>query len=131
MQAARILRFPSNVVPWSAPTVALTMREVSYCARIANERDTRNRRAGVVDRKNSRRSGEAIALDGVLGEYAFARMMNRPTDHLNDTTPRCARTDRDQDLLLDDGKTVDVKTTWFPFADLHVAPHKAVNPADF
>lgn len=115
--------------------ITLLPREVLYCRHIASERDERNRRAGVADRKNSFRSALDIGLEGVLGEYAFGRMMGRSVEQmetlLNDTTPRGAATDKDQDLRLDDHTTVDVKTTYVQRADLHIPLHKKRNPATY
>jgi len=119
----------------AAIRMTLLPSEVAYCRRIASERDERNRRAGVVDRKNSHRSAAEIGVEGVLGEYVFGRMMGRSVeqmeDLLSDTTPRGAATDKDQDLRLDDHSTVDVKTTYVQRADLHIPLHKKRNPATY
>jgi hypothetical protein len=115
--------------------IVLQPAQVEYCSRISHERDSRNRKAGVVDRQNSRRPPHDIMLDGVLGEYAFGCLMGRTDSEmrglLDDTTPRGAISDVDQDLRLSKESTVDVKTTCFDRADLHIPPHKAVNPATF
>lgn len=110
--------------------VALSADEVRRCIRIALERSTRNRAAGVVDRQNSRRAGADIIVDGMLGELALYRLLDQDTAPLEDTTPRSAATDRDQDLRLPSGETIDIKTTFRDGADMQVPAHKAAHPAD-
>lgn len=125
------VRFPAGMVSWAAPVVNLTAEQVSYCARIAAERRQRNKAAGVRDRFNSNTNKQEAEVRGLLGEYAFAKMMQMPTDHMDDTTPRSVYTDTDQDLLLNDGSTVDVKTTFNSWADIHISRHKERNPATY
>ena len=126
------LRFPTGMLPWACPVMNFTAAQVSYCARVAAERHRRNDEAGIRDRFNSTNSNSQLAeVRGVMGEYAFAKMMQMPTDHLDDTTPRNVHTDTNQDLLLKDGSTVDVKTTWFAPADIHISRHKQANQATY
>ena len=115
----------------TVPVVRLSAEQLRTCAQIAAARDSSNRRARVVDRKDSRRSGEAVALDGVIGEMALALSLGQPTDHLWDIGPRSAANDVGHDLVLPSGETVDVKTTFSNRADLQVHKHKKVNPASW
>ncbi len=102
---------------------------MQFGAWIAFLRQKTNRERGVRDQQNSRRSGAEIAIDGVLGEMALALSLGQSYDHLKDTSPRSAANDHDQDLVLPNGDTVDVKTTCYKNADLQIAEHKQVLPA--
>lgn len=58
------------------------------CITIGTRRNLVNRRNGVREKKFGDRDGNDISVQGVLGEYAFRKMLRLPVDDLWDTTPR-------------------------------------------
>jgi hypothetical protein len=113
--------------------VVLGKEAIEYCKEISAKRYHANDLLGVRDARWSSQSREDIGLQGCLGEWAFAQMAG--VNHsLSDTTPRSARTDLQQDLVVN-SKTFDVKTakTYLDRVPqgLHVSTKKKINPADY
>jgi|TARA_R110000796_G_scaffold107080_2_gene217820 hypothetical protein len=99
--------------------VKLNANEIHLAKQLANERHTKNRKAGIPNRKRGPQSEEVTELDGVGGEIAFAKALNLYPD-LKDYPGK-------HDMVIA-GKTVDVKTTRYPGGHLEVSTDK--NPGD-
>jgi hypothetical protein len=110
--------------------VTIDANAMAYCKRIALERTEKNRSAGVVDSRYSNQTAEDLELQGCLGEYAFSLMSGVPHT-LEDTRNRNARTDFKHDIVLPNGKTIDIKTARGNPSGLFVSMGKAVRPADY
>lgn len=94
-------------------------KDISLAERIGHERTRRDNEARCVDRRASPRlSSSAVSVIGCVGEIAFAKWAGVPFD--TDTTPRSGG----HDFYLENGLTVDVKTTTHPRGQLLVALSK-------
>jgi len=101
--------------------VKLNENEQRLARQLAKERSTKNRKAGNSNRKRGPQSDEATELDGVGGEIAFAKALNLYPD-LKDYPGK-------HDMIIA-GKTVDVKTTRYPFGHLEVSTDKTPGEVD-
>ena len=72
------------------------------CIRIGTERYDKNRAGNVVDQHYAPKSGVDVSVQGVLGEYAMAKLIDGSMALLNDTSLNSFETDRG-DVLLSDG----------------------------
>lgn len=123
-------RRPTPVVPIGT-RYTLTHDEMRECVRIGHERNRRNRDEGRVSRRyTAHRTDDDISVQGVIGEWAFARLFDLSID-IHDTTCRSARTETRFDAVMTpEGWTVDVKTTVGRDAPMRVACWKLPNPPD-
>ena len=101
--------------------VKLNANEIQLAQQLAKERHTKNRKAGIPNRKRGPQSEEVTELDGVGGEIAFAKALNLYPD-LKDYPGK-------HDMVIS-GKTVDVKTTRYPFGHLEVSTDKTPGDVD-
>jgi len=101
--------------------ITLNANEVQLAQQLAKERSTKNRKAGIPNRKRGPQSEEVTELDGVGGEIAFAKALNLYPD-LKDYPGK-------HDMVIA-GKTVDVKTTRYPFGHLEVSTDKTPGDVD-
>lgn len=111
--------------------------DLSYCIRIGQQRQATNVKNGVPSKQFTQRNPTNIHIQGVLGEYAFAKMCaGLSTDKkddvmivLNNTQSRSAKHDTFDWSVF--GKKVDVKTTLYPYGyKIYARQHKYGNPAD-
>ncbi len=117
----------------------LSNDEVLYCIKIGNERQDTNTKNKVASKQFTNRDPATIHIQGVMGEFAFAKMCDQHfgeskaqdvTKVLNDTKSRGARHDTFDWTLF--GKRIDVKTTLnAKSTTVYARLHKRVNPADF
>lgn len=84
--------------------VELNEAEQRLARWLARERHRRNRTSGVENMKVSDIPDDVVDLDGMGGELAFAKLFNCFPDTGLDAKP-------DADVVLPDGRSVDVKTT--------------------
>nr|UMO78285.1 hypothetical protein [Pandoravirus belohorizontensis] len=100
--------------------------------RVAHEVQEKNRKAGVVDRREMKdRSSYDISAQGYFGEFMLAHLFRLSTRHLFDTTCRSALTEKAFDgTLQPEGWTFDVKVSSADRGKLRVQPHKGKNPPD-
>ncbi|AJF98063.1 hypothetical protein TW95_gp1329 [Pandoravirus inopinatum] len=121
---------PSPVVPIGT-RYTLTRDEVRECARIGHERNRRNRDEGRASRRyTAHRTDDDISVQGVIGEWAFARLFDLSID-IHDTSCRSACSETRFDAIMTpEGWTVDVKTTVGRNAPMRVAGWKVPNPPD-
>ena len=103
------------------PVIKLNANEVQLARQLAKERTLSNRKNGNLNRKHGPQSDEATELDGVGGEIAFAKALNLYPD-LKDYPGK-------HDMVIA-GKTVDVKTTRYPFGHLEVSTDKTPGEVD-
>ena len=108
-------------------TFRISGEALQYCIEVGKIRTAENRKHHVVDRNYSGRTGEAIDLQGVLGEHTFARLFH-VQDMTSDTSLCSHKNDRFDGRIR--GKKVDVKTTVNLHSGLLVTDWKADNPAD-
>tara|TARA_R110000803_G_scaffold27196_1_gene63649 strand:- start:1355 stop:1825 length:471 start_codon:yes stop_codon:yes gene_type:complete len=101
--------------------IKLNTNEVQLARQLARERSTSNRKNGNSNRKHGPQSDETTELDGVGGEIAFAKALNLYPD-LKDYPGK-------HDMVIA-GKTVDVKTTRYPFGHLEVSTDKTPGEVD-
>lgn len=87
--------------------VTLNNIEQRLAHSIAKERYNNNRKAGVVDVKVGKQSNEEVDLYGMAGEIVVANVLNLYPDFT--TQPRSGG----YDLLMHDGRRIDVKTTQY------------------
>lgn len=85
--------------------IVLTDNELEICRDTAYKRFLCNRGAGVTDRQRGKQAKLAIDMDGMVGEFAAARMLN--------LCPDLSVSERSggHDLVSRYGKTIDVKAT--------------------
>lgn len=121
---------PTPSVPIGA-RYALSRAETVECVRIGLERNANNRAQRRANRRCAMyRTDEDISVQGVLGEYAFARLFDLAID-IHDTECRSALTESRFDAVLTPERwTVDVKTATNASASLLVTWWKANNPPD-
>lgn len=103
------------------PVIKLNANEVQLAQQLAKERTLSNRKNGNSNRRRGPQSDEATELDGVGGEIAFAKALNLYPD-LKDYPGK-------HDMVIA-GKTVDVKTTRYPFGHLEVSTDKTPGEVD-
>lgn len=101
--------------------IRLNENEQRLARQLAKERSTKNRKAGRSNKKHGPQSNKATELDGVGGELAFAKALNLYPD-LKDYPGK-------HDMVVC-GKTVDVKTTRYPFGHLEVSTDKTPGEVD-
>ncbi|QBZ80955.1 hypothetical protein pclt_cds_357 [Pandoravirus celtis] len=123
-------RRPSPVVPIGT-RYTLTRDEMRECVRIGHERNRRNRDEGRASRRyTAHRTDDDISVQGVIGEWAFARLFDLSID-IHDTSCRSACSETRFDAIMTpEGWTVDVKTTVGRSAPMRVAGWKVPNPPD-
>jgi len=120
----RVTRADAPFVPIDAVYV-FTAADFRVCLQRSRERTAANRRLGIVDKNRSGRPGEAIDLQGVLGEYALAKLFG--VEDLTVNTECCsAAKDRFDATLWD--KSIDVKTIFYTHLGLLVYSWKADVP---
>lgn len=92
------------------------------CRALATSRYESNRKHNIRNQKIGKQSNEFTDLQGIGGEFAFCAMIGVDPD----TTiyPRSSLKDKG-DLLLPDGRKVDIKTTHYKDGKLLVVPWKA------
>lgn len=103
--------------------------DLLYCVKIAKIRHDNNIRQHSKNLNYSGRNDYDINLQGVLGEYAFIKMFPQDYDFLEDTDCKNVLNDI-FDAKLQNGWSVDVKTTVKKNANLLVSSNKLQNPAD-
>jgi hypothetical protein len=111
--------------------------ELAYCIRIGTQRQRVNEHNRVRSKQFTDRDPTNIHIQGVLAEYAFARLCAQELKLniniqaiLDNTQSRGARRDT-FDLTLF-GKKIDVKSTMSEYNSFVYAPlHKRFNPADY
>jgi hypothetical protein len=114
----------------------LTSDEVLYCIRIGIQRQETNTKNNIASKQFTTRDPTNIHIQGVLGEYTFAKLCNRELKmdtnvctELNNTQSRGARHDTFDWTLF--SKKIDVKTTLAPWTkNIYARQHKKLNPAD-
>jgi hypothetical protein len=111
--------------------------ELSYCIRIGTERQATNMRNCVPSKQFTQRDPTAIHIQGVLGEFAFAKLCSSlstdtkddVTTVLNNTKSRSGKKDTFDWSAF--GKRIDVKTTLNPYStSIYARRHKSDHPAD-
>jgi hypothetical protein len=139
---------PEEDATLDANTVLVSFEELSVLLEIANDRMTRNRMAGVVDRRRATGLNPLdIDFQGVIAEYAAMLCTGADITPLFDTTPRCAAKDYHADLRLPTpadapegtlGASIDVKSCFVKSTArdlgnyrLWVDAKKARTPADY
>jgi len=86
-----------------------TNDDLQVCIKIGSERWTVNASANVRDQMYSKtRSSIDCSILGVLGEFAFLKLSDLPTDRLFDTR-LCSHRDDRGDAVAYNGKKIDVK----------------------
>ena len=105
--------------------VSLNRAEQKLAQFIAKERHLHNSRNGIANRRMGPQSDAQTDLEGIAAEIAFAKYTNvyPDLDTDGDTHPV-------YDVVLHDGKLVDVKSTTYPNGRLIVAPWKDVDAVD-
>ena len=101
--------------------IRLNANEQRLAQQLAKERTTKNRKNGISNSKRGPQSDIVTELDGVGGEIAFAKAFNLYPD-LKDYPGK-------HDMVIA-GKTVDVKTTRYPFGHLEVSTDKPPGEVD-
>ena len=105
--------------------ITLNTAEQRLAKFVAKERHRHNRLNGITNRRMGPQSDEQTDLEGMAAEIAFAKYVNVYPD---------LDTDGDEhpvyDVMLYDGKLVDVKSTTYPTGRLIVAPWKNVDAVD-
>lgn len=91
--------------------VTLNVAEQKLARFLARARYEKNRKSGTPDLKMGPQSCEETDLEGIGAEIAFAKAHNCYPDLSTDHRP-------DADVLLGDGRTVDVKATKYPSGHL-------------
>ena len=118
--------------------VPLSRAECRVAAEIGLARNARNREAGVRDgiRSKTMSSGD-IDVQGAIAEYAALKALKLDVAPLLNTDPRCVATDVDADMVLPDGRKIDVKSSFVRFDtipgnrfDLEVHPSKEDSTTD-
>lgn len=102
--------------------VALTPIEQRLAKALAEMRYSTQRANGVTDRRVSDKQETDIDLEGAGAEIALARVLNVYPDLDNKAG--------DEDLVLKDGRRVDVKSTRYKSGRLLAVPWKKGKPAD-
>lgn len=103
--------------------VTLTDAEFRICRWLAAQRHAVNRASHVVDRQLGPQSAEQTDLDGIGGEFAFAKAANLYPDM--SLSPRQGSFDA---VLY--GHSIDVKTTKYASGMLLATTNKCTDPAD-
>lgn len=91
--------------PKDRPRIELEPSEVKICHDIALLRHYSNRGANVTDRQRGKQDKIAIDIDGMIGEYAAAKLLNLFPDFT------VGERSGGYDLKTKTGHTVDVKAT--------------------
>lgn len=121
-----------------SPTYQLSEAELQYCIKIGNDRQETNVKNNIASKQFTSRDPTNIHIQGVIGEYAFAKLCESLandtktdiTKTLNDTRSRGTKNDK-QDWTINK-KTIDVKTTLNKRAQqIYARLHKIRNPAHF
>ncbi len=126
---------PLNQARGAVPVVplgtcyTLSAREFADCIAVGRERNARNLAEHRQNRNYSGRSDEDISVQGVLAEYAFARLFALPVE-IYDTTCRSVRDDT-FDGTMPTAEKVDVKCTLYDRAELRVTDWKRSNPPQY
>lgn len=104
--------------------VKLDEREIRLAMETAVARRTANRRSAVRDGQMGKQDPWQTDIDGVIGEFAFAKLFG----YFPDLTaiPRTGT----PDFTTREGKSVDVKATRLPNGRLVATPKKATQPSD-
>lgn len=109
-----------------------TSTEVVYCIKIGTQRQKTNERNRVPSKQFTRRDPTTIHIQGVLAEYAFAKICERECkvsldieSALNNTKSR-----RGTDDWTIHEKRIDVKSTLHNSSVIYAAAHKSRYPSD-
>lgn len=111
----------------------LSDAQVAYCIQIGRQRQETNQKNGIRSKQFTQRDPTTIHVQGVLAEYAFAKIWEKELKidlqvekTLNDTRSRGASFDWTLNK-----KTVDVKSTLYNSKLIYSPSHKHHHPADF
>lgn len=104
--------------------ITLTDAELHVCRIVAQLRHTSNRQAQVCDRQRGRQDKQVIDMDGMVAEFAFAKLANLCPDFTVSVRSGGA------DLVTRTGLSVDVKATRWPRGQLLGEVKKKSHPCD-
>jgi hypothetical protein len=114
--------------------ITLTPEEVTYCIGVGTRRQQTNVKNSIASKQFTQRDPTTIHIQGVLAEYAFARLCEQDCKldlqikiTLDDTRSRGCKS-VDWTVF---GKTIDVKSTLNNTHHVYAPRHKARYPANF
>lgn len=102
-----------------------TVTELEICWFIGKKRYEITSQQGTERRQNKTQNALQMSIDGVITEYAVAKTLNLNFD-LN-----CDFRKFGADLTLQDGRTLDVKSTYTAGGNLNAVKWSAEKPCDF